>query len=211
MSQVKVLNWFQIPEAPASPGVYAWYARIFISNADLDQFVRNVEAAKAAGQPAEEIVEATLERFIFFPFHETDYDVAVSGQLKPSYSGILKHSPSVSRSLIERLVSEPTRLTEVAKLLETVVPYFTAPLYIGMARSLNERLNKHRALIEQFSEGRLEASRDNESGFARQVVARQIPHTKLLVAVQEMQVTAAEPHDLENVLNRINFPIFGRN
>jgi hypothetical protein len=211
MSQVKLLNWFQIANAPNGPGIYAWYAKIFISNADLELFERNMFAAKSAGESEEAVVKDALERFVFAPFHETDYTVDVSGQLKPNYSGTLKHSPSVSRSLIDRLLQEPQRLREIAKLLESVVPHFTAPLYIGMARNLNDRLSKHKALIEQFNEGRSDAARDIESGFARQVVNRRLPPTKLQVAIAEVQTIAAEPQDLENILNRINFPIFGRN
>lgn len=211
MSQVRMLSWFELPQAPATPGVYAWYARIFVSDADLEQFERNIEAAKAAGSGADIVVTDMLERFVFHPFHETDYEVNVLGPLKPAYSGTLQHRPNVSRSLIDRLVDQPERFRELAKLLEAVVPNFTAPLYIGMARNLHDRLNRHRSLIEQFSEGRPELVKDSESGFARQVVARRLPRTKLTVAITEFQTAAAEPQDLENILNRINFPIFGRN
>jgi hypothetical protein len=211
MSQMKLISWFDIHNAPTSPGIYAWYAQVFISKADLDAFERNVAAAKATGADAGEVVLHTLERFVFSPFSENDYEVSVTGQLKPAYFGTLKHKPSISDSLVGRLVEQPYRLNEIARLLEKVVPYFTAPLYIGMAQNLRERLARHKHLIEQYNESPAQVWRDQEAGFARQVIARRLPPTKLRVAIAEFETRAAEPHDLENILNRINFPIFGRN
>jgi hypothetical protein len=49
------------------------------------------------------------------------------------------------------------------------------------------------------------------AGFANQVIARNFDPTNLFVHVAEVNVDTGEHNDLENILNRINYPIFGRN
>lgn len=208
------LNWSEIDLAPETPGVYAWYSRLVISKADIDAIVKRVNEAKLSGESkAREEVEDALDRFIFSPYRETPYQVALRGQLKPKFSGEVAHEPSRSESLVGRLAANPERFRAISDILRTAAPWFTAPLYIGMAINLRSRLKQHRNKIVELRDLQGSGSIDDfaEAGFANQVVARSFDPTNLFVHIAEVNVDTGEHNDLENILNRINYPIFGRN
>ncbi len=210
----RALAWSEIDQAPETQGIYAWYSRLVISKADIESVVKRVNTARSQGEvQARTEVESALERFIFGPYQETPYQVALRGQLKPKYSGEVLHEPAKSDLLIGRLAEEPERLRVIADVLKTVAPWFTAPLYIGMAKNLRSRLRQHRNKIVELRDlhGGLAADISAEAGFANQVVARNFDPTNLFVHIAEVNVDTGEHNDLENILNRINYPIFGRN
>lgn len=208
-------GWRELSTAPDESGVYAWYAKLLISSADLNDFKDNVYRLNADGEDPRAYVTESLERLIFRRYHEDNYQVTVSGPLKPRYVGEAAHQTSLSQSLVERLCLDPTRLGIIAETLSVAAPAFTAPLYIGMATSLRERLMKHKTLIEKLRDAKSRKATDEmidgDAGFARQVVARQFDPTNLFVHVRLVKSISNEHVDIENVLNRINFPIFGRN
>ncbi len=212
---VRRYGWRELSTTPEGAGVYAWYAKLLISSADLKEFTENVFRLSGAGEDPRAYVMESLERLIFRRYHEDNYQVTVSGPLKPRYVGEAAHQTSLSQSLVERLCIDPTRLGIIAETLSVAAPAFTAPLYIGMATSLRERLMKHKTLIEKLRDAKSRKSTDEmidgDAGFARQVVARQFDPTNLFVHVRLVNSDSNEHVDIENVLNRINFPIFGRN
>lgn len=211
----KALSWSEIDQAPDSPGVYAWYSKLVISKADVEAVITRVNSARQQQEisRARTEIENALERFIFGPYRETPYQVSLRGQLKPRYSGEIVHEPAKSDSLVERLTAEPERFRVIADVLKTVAPSFTAPLYIGMAKNLRNRLKQHRTKIVELRD--LHAGQfgdiSADAGFANQVVARNFDPTNLFVHIAEVDVDFGEHNDLENILNRINYPIFGRN
>ncbi len=210
----RALAWSELELAPEGPGVYAWYSRLAIATADVDDVIKRIKEAQSKGESsARHEVEAALDRFIFGPFRETPYQVALRGQLKPKFSGEVQHEPSKSDTLIGRLASNPERFRTITDVLKTAAPWFTAPLYIGMATNLRSRLGQHRNRIVELRDLQSQASIDDpvEAGFANQVVARNFDPTNLFVHVAELSVDTGEHNDLENILNRINYPIFGRN
>lgn len=210
----RALTWSEIDLAPETPGVYAWYSRLVISKADIDAIVKKVNEAKLSSDAkAREEVEDALDRFIFSPYRETPYQVALRGQLKPKFSGEVAHEPSRSESLVGRLAANPERFRAISDILKTAAPWFTAPLYIGMAINLRSRLKQHRNKIVELRDLQGHGSIDDaaEAGFANQVVARNFDPTNLFVHIAEVNVDTGEHNDLENILNRINYPIFGRN
>lgn len=210
----RALTWSEIDLAPETPGVYAWYSRLVVSKADIDDIVKRVNEAKLRSDAkAREEVEDALDRFIFSPYRETPYQVALRGQLKPKFSGEVAHEPSRSESLVGRLAANPERFRAISDILKTAAPWFTAPLYIGMAINLRSRLKQHRNKIVELRDLQGHGSIDdvNEAGFANQVVARNFDPTNLFVHIAEVNVDTGEHNDLENILNRINYPIFGRN
>lgn len=210
----RALTWSEIDLAPETPGVYAWYSRLVISKADVDAVVNRINEARQHGEvQARAEVEDALDRFIFSPYRETPYQVALRGQLKPKFSGEVMHEPSKSESLVGRLATNPERFRTVSEVLKTAAPWFTAPLYIGMAINLRSRLRQHRNKIVELRDLQGQASIDDvaEAGFANQVVARDFDPTNLFVHIAEVNVDTGEHNDLENILNRINYPIFGRN
>jgi hypothetical protein len=188
--------------------------RLALGNADLHAFERAVVEARnhPEGKP-ELIVSAMLERHFFHPFQETAYKVRLDGPLKPKYHGRLEHEPSTSDSLVKRLVQDPARLREIAGVLSRAAPFFTAPLYIGMAINLRSRLAQHKDLINEFADNPgATGSDEGAAGFARQIIKRKFNPTQLFVACISIDgIDKQEQVDLENILNRINFPIFGRN
>lgn len=210
----QALSWSEIDLAPQRPGVYAWYSRLVISKADLSDVVSRVGAAKLdSEQAAYDEVRRALDKFIFGPYRESPYRVSLSGQLKPRFSGEVEHEPPRADTLVTRLVQDPKRLQAVADVLRNAAPWFTAPLYIGMAADLRVRLKQHKNKIVELrdlgaSSGGVDGA---EAGFANQVVARNFDPTNLFVHVAEMRVENNEYNDIENILNRINYPIFGRN
>jgi len=211
----KALAWSEIDQAPDLPGVYAWYSKLVISKADVEAVIVRVNSARQLqnGAKARTEVESALEQFIFGPYRETPYQVSLRGQLKPRYAGEVLHEPAKSDSLIERLAAEPERFRVIADVLKTVAPSFTAPLYIGMAKSLRNRLKQHRNKIVELRDlhGGQFGDISADAGFANQVVARNFDPTNLFVQIAEVNVDFGEHNDLENILNRINYPIFGRN
>lgn len=210
----QALSWSEIDLAPEGPGVYAWYSRLVISKADLDDVVSRVAVAKLQSeQSAYDEVRRLLDKFIFGPYRESPYRVSLRGQLKPRFSGEVEHEPPRTDTLVTRLVQDPERIKAVAGVLRTAAPWFTAPLYIGMAAGLRVRLKQHKNKIIELRDARANpgASDATEAGFANQVVARNFDPTNLFVHVAEMHVESTEYNDIENILNRINYPIFGRN
>lgn len=210
----RALAWTEVDLAPESPGVYAWYSRLVISKADIEQIIEKVNSAKTESeQAALAEVERALDRFIFNPYRESPYRVQLRGPLKPRFSGDIDHEPSKSDSLMARLVESPERFRAIADILSNAAPWFTAPLYIGMAVNLRGRLRTHKNKILEFRDnwGSGATQDPGDAGFASQVVARGFDPTNLFVHVAEVKVDTGEHNDIENILNRINYPIFGRN
>jgi hypothetical protein len=209
------LTYQDIAIAPTGTGVYAWYSSIFIGKRDLETFVNEVNARRVQPEQAVRYVGEELDALIFKRYQEDDYNVTIKGSLKPKYEGTAKHMPSAPKTLVSRLIDQPDRLALIAEALGNAAPYFTAPLYIGMAQNLRERLMRHKSMIDsQLDQTRSRVSTDlgdGDAGFAKQVVARGFDPMSLFVYVQELDVKNNEHVDLENILNRINFPIFGRN
>jgi hypothetical protein len=208
------LKWSEIDLAPETPGVYAWYSRLAISKADIDSIIKRINEAKLVNEAnARAEVENALDRFIFSPYRETPYQVALRGQLKPKFTGEVIHEPSRSESLVGRLATNPERFRTISDLMKTAAPWFTAPLYIGMAINLRSRLKKHRNRIVELRDLQGSGAYDDvaDAGFANQVVSRNFDPTNLFVQIAEVNVESGEHNDLENILNRINYPIFGRN
>lgn len=209
------LTWSEIDLAPDASGIYAWYSRLAISKADIEAVIKRVNAAKQIGEAeARIVVEEALDRFIFNPYRETPYQVSLRGQLKPKFIGEVAHQPTKSDTLIGRIVNNPERLRAIASILKTAAPWFTAPLYIGMAINLRNRLRQHKNKIIELRDvqgGLITFDDVADAGFASQVVARNFDPTNLFVHIAEINVDSSEHNDLENILNRINYPIFGRN
>ncbi len=210
----QALGWSEIELAPETSGVYAWYARLVIGKADVDLVIKRVEEAKMKSEAiARSEVEAALDRFVFSPYRESPYKVSLRGQLKPKFAGEVFHEAARSDSLVTRLVTSPERFRAVADILKNAAPWFTAPLYIGMATNLRSRLKQHKAKIVELRDTWNGAASDEpmDAGFANQVVARGFDPTHLFVHFAEVSLVSGEQNDIENILNRINYPIFGRN
>lgn len=207
--------WADIVNAPALPGVYAWYYSPEITDYDLEQTITQLKACRDADRPgAEELVRKTLDNRVFKHFREDPYQALIEGPLKPTYTGTLEHTFRVSGGLVQRIVDDPDRLRTIRNVLDMSAPMFASPLYMGMAAELRTRLATHKALIEKYrrlhKQGE-EPVRNSDAGFAWQVAKRRIPPDRLIVFTCTTTADDKTAVDIENILNRIYYPILGRN
>jgi hypothetical protein len=209
-------SWHEIAEVPAEPGVYAWYYTPEITAFDLRRITSELEVVKSAQgtAAAKELVRAFLDKFVFRCFQEQPFSAYLSGPLKPRYEGQIEHRPTLSEGLLDRIVDDLRRLATIRTVLETSAPDFASPIYIGMSENLRARLGRHKSLIERYGElstsvEAIEGQRDRS--FAREIRARNIPPSRLFVVTKIISGVAGSYVDIENILNRIHYPLLGRN
>lgn len=217
-------GWTEISRVPSKPGVYAWYYNPEITDFDLEQTIKRIDELTQENNisSARETVKNFLEKFLFDYFTEDPYQVSLRGALKPKYEGQINHIPSLSQSLVDRIVFSPDKLKTIKAVIEKSAPFFSSPIYIGMAEDLNKRLHLHKKLIEKYRSEILKAfsfnkvsGNDNkeirDQSFAWQVCKRNISPAKLFVVIKIIDETEHGYLDIENILNRIHYPLFGRN
>lgn len=209
-------SWYEIGDIPADPGVYAWYYRPEITAHDLDRMTVTVEELKASAgiDAAKRAIRTFLDESVFRYFREQPFSVRLQGPLKPTYEGLVEHAPKLSESLLDRIVEDPARLATIRTVLEASAPNFASPIYIGMSERLAARLRRHKALIEKYGElpdagGTVEERLDHS--FAREVRSRNIPPSRLFVVTHIVSGPPGTYVDIENILNRIHYPLLGRN
>lgn len=220
----KHFRFSEVAGAPNTPGVYAWYYRIELTDKDIATCIENVEL-ETVPEVRDEIVHEFLDTHLFRYYKEVPYFVALSGQLKPRYEGLIDHRADVSSSLIRRLSASPANLYELKRTLRLAIPLFASPIYIGVATRLRERLMQHVRLIDSFQHLRASAvgyvqplpqgtteDEDRDHKFAYEVsMVRGFRSSSLIVNTLELPVNDSIRYDLENILNRINYPLCGRN
>lgn len=215
-------QWSEVPTIGDVPGIYAWYYMPEITQFDISKLIESVQSNISRGnrEAGYKQIEEFLEQFIFSYFTEEPYQTIMRGPLKPTYEGQLHHRPGVSTALIERLLDDPERLRTVKAVLETSAPDFASPIYIGMSEKLGRRLKHHRRLIEKFRAKRPAAAfspvselrtDQRDQSFARQIAEREINPQRLFVMIRPINAGANHYVDLENILNRIHYPLLGRN
>lgn len=213
------LHWREIGQAPPSSGVYAWYYNVELAQFDIERLISSLSETDDP-ERASCLVKDFFERHVFGHFIEQPYTAVMRGPLKPTYEGTLAHRISLSGKLVDRIVEEPQRLYTVKSVLERSAPMFSSPLYIGMSSNLRTRLLRHKALIEKYSEYKvynpdLAVSDDSKDAadhsFAKEVVERQFVLTRLFVVTDVIEAESKNYVDIENILNRIHFPLLGRN
>lgn len=217
------LRWHEVAAAPEMPGIYAWYFKPELTDFDISSLIASLEgeSAKCDDSFRRKLVRDFLVRRIFCYFEQKPYLVELSGQLKPKYRGEVDHQPDLdlSDALIDRILLDPTRLYRLKRPLDETTPMFASPLYIGMAdKSLRVRLTTHKRLISSMENtaaytAALIADYElsfSDKTFAERVRSRGIPSSRLFVVLQAVD-SSHDPNDIENILNRIYFPVLGRN
>jgi hypothetical protein len=223
MIQPRGFRLYELGQAPESPGVYAWYYQIELSNKDIEDCIERVLASSSEAEKSD-IIRVFLERRLFKYYQETPYRVMMRGPMKPTYAGTVENQITISSSLIERLSDDPKRLLRLKELLQQSIPFFSSPIYIGVAKNLRSRLLQHKYLIERFRNAQAveeydyaateadpgeEADRDHS--FAQEVSSiRNFTTHNLLAYTMSFAVDEDLRVDLENILNRINYPLCGR-
>jgi len=227
MTEVERRSFRDIEGAPDVPGIYSWYYEISFSRRDVEQLTiilgENDDSLRR-----QSVARQFLNRNLLDYFREVPYDVSITGKLKPTYRGQAAHDQSLSDSIVEKLSLAPERFSALNKFLMQAVPIFCTPLYIGVARkSLRNRLTTHKRLMLRYresrqsegrstttiSEGEVGTSLQKDHSFAKEVAFdRGLPLPYLCAYI--LPLSSGDEEDAliaENILNRINFPIYGRN
>ena len=219
------LRLYELMQAPENPGVYAWYYRIELSDKDITDCISSCSAASSDEQRCD-VVRIFLERRLFTYYREQPYTAVLTGPLKPTYTGFLENQMPISPSLVSRLAAKPERLWALKDLLQQSIPFFASPIYIGVAKNLRKRLLRHKALIERYQQSSAavlmepqvemedeDVENDKDHSFAREVASsRRFATYNLVVHVMPLETDEDGLRvDIENLLNRINYPLCGRN
>lgn len=208
-------RWEEISKVPAEPGIYAWYYSPEITERDLIITTEKINSLKSQNylDEARQYTSNFLDKFVFRYFKEDAYKVILHAALKPQYKGHVEHAEGPSQSLIDRIIEEPNRLITIKEILKEAAPYFSSPIYIGMSDQVGQRLMSHKNLIQRYREKQIfeYTAEAKEHSFAQQVCARCIPPACLFVMVRLIESPRKNYVDAENILNRINYPILGRN
>ena len=217
METSKVLNWSEVSRCPESPGIYAWYFRPELTDHDIHKLI---ESINSGSDESIRVVEDFFHERLFKYFRQKPYKVKLSGSLKPNYEGNIEHIQKISSGLIERIIEKPDRLFAIRDLLQKSTPMFASPLYVGMSKNLKYRISQHCSFIKQLRERSSNPFAntyqfnitDEERNFAERVVEKELPSSRLFLTYQVTDSTDENIHvDLENIINRIYYPIFGRN
>lgn len=208
------INWNEIKQAnkslPTGNGVYAWYYSPRISSHDIKKLYND------GSQPTEQEIENFLNKYIFNFFSEEPYEIELTGQLKPKYKGSINHVEQCSKTLINKIINNDVSLDEIQGILTGFCEAFLSPIYIGMADNLSKRINQHKKLISDYRDGVSKNSNGSESeirdsNFAKRVVSRNYINSNLFVVIKELNYDNKLENTTENIMNRINYPILGRN
>ncbi len=208
-------KWQDVGDSPKEPGIYAWYYSPELTNHDIERLTSEIEQLKAGAEPTmvRSAIRELLNDLLFKPFQEQPYTAQLIAPLRPRYEGTLEHKTALTDNLVERIIEQPELLRFIREALNASAPNFSSPMYIGMSENLRERLTTHKRLIERLAERStsvVEADGQSHS-FASEIISRRIPYTKLFVIVRPIPGASKAAVTIENILNRIHFPILGRN
>ncbi len=216
------LHFSSVELAPELPGIYAWYYRIELSDADIQNCIESCKSSSTASERSS-VVETFLVDRVFCFYTEIPYRAYIEGPLKPAFSGDLFHRSAVSTQLVQFFCDCPDALFDLKATLFSSVPIFASPIYIGMSKNLRNRLLTHKRLIENYREQLVSGkeayplpvgSPEDSSGhsFARDVVFQRKIHPNFLqIYARPIEAPKSPISCIENILNRINYPLCGRN
>jgi hypothetical protein len=216
MNNNQTLAWSEIGKAPDLPGIYAWYFHPELTDHDINFLINKIK--ENPSNAAKEIRSFFTER-LFKYFMQKPYEVELTGQLKPRYSGTVEHVQEISESLIKRIKENPEKLFSIRNILQQSAPMFASPLYVGMSVSIRQRVLQHSNFIKKYKESfnnpLLRVFDDEvlseEKSFAQRVVERGIPSSRLFLVYQTTGTDLDIQVDVENIINRIYYPTLGRN
>ncbi len=218
----RAYNVGNISNVPNDKGIYAWYLKQNLSTYDINNLIRKISDD---GASASRLIEEFFNKFIFNPLREAPYKVKIEGKLKPKYKGELQYEIPNSAGIVEKVLGNPQLLYKIKEVFESVSHEFLSPIYIGMAKNLNTRLRTHVNLMKHYRESDAYSSREFsldapsaggelnlDHKFAHEVVVqRRLDINELEVHILKIEFEEDIQVGIENILNRLNYPLCGRN
>ena len=210
---IKKYDFNEIDNAPSSPGIYAWYAKLHIGVADWRE---NIDHNN------NDLGEINLRQLLALHSGKHDppnYEMKAKSNFELEWQGELK--PQLAQSFDKYLTTESEdawqiddkqKLKEIKKiqipfkkektratlvrLLEASTPFFASPIYIGKSDNIKRRLKEHTDSIKKFSRALsvepekrdllIETIRNSESTFAARVTALGFAPEQLQVYVFDL-------------------------
>ncbi len=193
-------------------GLYAWYYDLSIGDHDIKKLIELLESNINISDNYKSVSDF-LEKNFFIFFKEDNYKTKITGKLMPTFVGDLLHVEQCSESLVNKIVNSPTVLWDIKKIINEISVGFSSPIYIGMSENLQSRINNHKRLIEKFKNERIRIDNfdDRDENFAARIISRGMIETNLRVVVKYVSSDKNIHNLMENLLNRVNYPILGRN
>ena len=199
------------------PGLYAWYLRIRIGRGNIETYQN---FSKALKRVTEQIRHPTLTMQL-----KGHLNLNMKGDLKHIWYG---HHEQQFTKKFEEMLNSPEERELIREILDLAAPLLTAPLYIGVSKNLQQRLQTHMRLIEKNIKRHQEDttldnhvdstdSLQNDKDFAERIVERNIDPNHLIVGVTYVshpnllvEKIRKSVETTETLLNRMFYPILGR-
>ena len=209
----KLLSFGEVPDADPKPGLYAWYLRIKPGKSNLES---PENFSKALKRITEELCYPDLSMQL-----RGHLNLHLKGDLKHIWYG---HEENRFSDQFQKILELPEEREILGEILESTVPLLTGPLYIGVSKNLQLRLEQHVQLIQGYQEDTIqyasidsEESLENDKNFAQRIIERQIDPNHLMVGIVYLshpQFSGAKIRKAigaaEILLNRMFYPILGR-
>jgi len=219
-----LLSWQDTYKAPDRPGIYCWYYLPRLTQKTISNHLFEFGSAESSQKKSELLIKF-LSNNLFRFFNPQNLRSTVKGRMKFIQKGVLENKTEISTEIASKILNRPDVFVRFLSYLERKeMVYFCSPIYIGSTRkqSLNARIEQHRRSIlaqlddsTEYFESITDASDKKEMmTFARDIIKRKMQPENLFVfvlEVNEQEMTNDLIIMLENFLNRITFPICGRN
>ena len=211
---MSLIKWNSISSSSidASSGLYAWYYDLTVGDYDVRRLIDYLEKDEEERLKLIKVQDFLDSQFFSF-FRESNYRAQLKGKLMPSFEGELQHVEHCSESLVQNILDQPDCLWDIKRIISNISTEFSSPIYIGMSENLQFRVISHKQLIERFKVERIKHNNfeSRDESFAARIVSRGMIETSLKVVVQYVPSEKNIHNLLENLLNRVNYPILGRN
>ncbi len=219
----KLLSFGELPAVEAKPGIYAWYLRIVPGKSNIKSSDNFVKALKRIN---EQLCYPTLAMQL-----RGHFSMKLNGDLRHIWYG---HDERPFSKKFEEVLNQIEEREIVSEILESVVPLFTGPLYIGVSKNLQQRLRGHTQLIQKYRKEYQEQTEhldvetpnnsvdsklalQNDKNFAQRILERKIDPNHLAVSITYVSHPQLSDERLietikvtETLLNRMFYPILGR-
>lgn len=212
-----------IEQAQPTPGVYAWYFKPTFTKRDIELFLADLSKNQLLVE-SQDLTANWFNKNFFKPFKNKSLDALVKGKLTEVYQGTLDHK--TENTIDYQNVATEKHLLHLKSFFDNLDHSFLNPIYIGKAENLKNRLTKHKKLIlkalensktqvEFALQNSTEANTDEDADahyLAEDIIKRQLDINKLFVVTYDLpQDQIHMLYTFEFILNRINYPICGRN